>query len=124
VETKQLLDTIKMVAYRAETAMVQTLLEKMSRVDDARSLVRALYANEVDLFPDQDQGTLRVLLHSLANRSSDRAVAHLCNELNETETKFPGTDLRVVFELVSPPDDPERPIKDLLSSQNPGDQEV
>ncbi len=30
--------------------------------------------------------------------------------LNETETRFPGTDLRLVFEWVS--------------SQNPGDQEV
>lgn len=146
VGTKQLLDTIKMVAYRAETAMAHTLREKMSRSDDARSLLKAIYTNDVDLIPDHGSGTLQVRLHSLANRSSDAAVTHLCQELNDTETQFPGTELRMVFELVSPPqeaspDSDDRAIPgagagpapftgtlrgfaDLLTSQNPRDQEV
>lgn len=138
VGTKQLLDTIKMVAYRAETAMAHTLREEMSRSEDARSLLRALYTNEVDLIPDNSANTLRVRLHSLANRSSDAAVDYLCRELNETETIFPGTELRVVYELVSPIDPADRAptaadpplvgtvrfIADLLTSQNPRDQEV
>lgn len=140
VGTKQLLDTIKMVAYRAETAMAHTLREEMSRSEDARSLLRAIYANEVDLLPDARAGALRVRLHSLANRSSDAAVAYLCQELNDTETKFPGTELRLVYELVSaagptggsesdsaPPPvllGTVRAIADLLTSQNPRDQEV
>jgi hypothetical protein len=30
-----------------------------------------------------------------------QAVRHLCNELNATETLFPGTDLKLVYELGS-----------------------
>jgi hypothetical protein len=101
VGTRQLLDTVKMIAYRAETAMAQTIQDNMWRRGDARNLLRAIYANEVDLFPEPDNSILRVRLHRLANRSSDNAAAHLCKELNETETIFPGTHLRLVYELVS-----------------------
>lgn len=100
-QAKHLLDTIKMVAYRAETAMANILREKMSRHDDARSLLRAIYSTEADLIPNPDDKTLTVRLHHLANHSSDEAVRHLCAELNSTETIFPDTELRLVYELVS-----------------------
>ncbi|MBI3300661.1 MAG: hypothetical protein HYZ72_01065 [Deltaproteobacteria bacterium] len=109
-QSKHFIDTIKMVAYRAETAMVNILREHMSRTDDARSLLRAIYTNEADLIPDEETETLTVRLHQPANRSSSKAIEYLCQELNETKTLFPGTNLRVVYELVS--------------RQNPGDQEV
>lgn len=101
-QAKHLLDTIKMVAYRAETAMAHILKEKMSRGnDDARSLLRAIYTTEADLIPNKDEKTLTVRLHHLANRSSDHAIRHLCSELNSTETIFPDTDLQLLYEFVS-----------------------
>ena len=45
--------------------------------------------------------TLTIRLHPPANNSSDQAVRHLCDELNCTETVFPGTELRLIYELVS-----------------------
>jgi len=90
-----------MVAYRAETAMAQILRQKMTRHDDARSLLRAVYNTEVDMYPDMQAKTLTIRLHPLANNSSDQAVRHLCDELNCTETVFPGTELRLIYELVS-----------------------
>lgn len=100
-QSKHFIDTIKMVAYRAETAMVNVLREKMARQDDARALIRAIYDNEADIIPCEEDKTLTVRLHHLANRSLDEPVRHLCNELNSTETLFPGTELRLVYELVS-----------------------
>jgi hypothetical protein len=100
-QSKHLIDTIKMIAYRAETAMAQIVRQKMSRHDDARSLLRAIYSTEVDLLPDLQAKTLTIRLHPLANSSSDEALRHLCAELNSTETVFPGTDLRLIYELVS-----------------------
>jgi len=100
-QAKHLLDTIKMVAYRAETAMANILKETMSRGDDTRSLLRAIYTTEADLIPNPDEKTLTVRLHHLANRCSDEAIRHLCAELNATETIFPDTDLRLVYELLS-----------------------
>ncbi len=99
--SKHLIDTIKMIAYRAETAMANELRETISRPDEARSLLRALYKTDADLLPDHKEGTLTVRLHHMANRSSDAAITGLCEQLNATETKFPGTDLRLVLKLGS-----------------------
>ena len=90
-----------MIAYRAETAMAQIVRQKMTRHDDARSLLRGVYNTEVDIAPDLQAKTLTIRLHPLANKSSDDVVSHLCAELNATETMFPGTDLRLIYELVS-----------------------
>lgn len=110
VRAKHFLDTIKMVSYRAETAMVNILREKMARTDDGRSLLRSIYESEVDLLPDETNKTLTVRLHHLATRSADAVLQHLCKELNESEVCFPGTDLRIIYKLGS--------------SENPRDQEV
>jgi hypothetical protein len=100
-QSKQLIDTIKMIAYRAETAMAQILRHKMTRHDDARSLLRAIYSTEVDIVPDPHAKTLTIRLHPLANASCDLALRHLCAEINATETLFPGTELRLIYDLVS-----------------------
>ncbi|HEY2486379.1 MAG TPA: hypothetical protein VGI36_14605 [Candidatus Binataceae bacterium] len=100
-QSKHLLDTIKMIAYRAETAMVQIIHQKMARHDDSRSLLRAIYSTEVDILPDQQAKALTIRLHPLANQSSDEAIRHLCDELNATGTLFPGTELRLVYKLVA-----------------------
>lgn len=99
--TKDFVDTIKMIAYRAETAMAHIVRENGSRNDDARSLLRQIYSTEADLLPDPDARTLTVRLHHMANPSADSTVRRLCDELNATMTEFPGTDLRIVYELVS-----------------------
>ncbi len=98
---KQLLDTIKMIAYRAETAMAQVLQEYLGRKDDTRPLLRQIYKADIDLVPDDSSKTLTVKLHRLTNQQSDRAVRLLCDHLNETETVYPGTEFKMNFELVS-----------------------
>jgi len=98
---KHFIDTVKMVAYRSETAMAHTLGEHLARADDVRALLCAIYTTAVDLFPDPAAGTLTVRLHRMASRAHDTAVAALCEELTATETVYPGTNLRLVYELVS-----------------------
>jgi chromosome segregation ATPase len=100
-ERKYFLDTIKMIAYRAETSMASTLREKLKRSDDARALLRQIYDTEVDLMPDLEAKTLTVHLHHLTQAAHDTAVRYLCEELTATETVFPGTDLRLVYKLGS-----------------------
>ena len=109
-QSKQLIDTIKMIAYRAETAMANSLRETLGHPDEARRLLQALYNTEADLLPDEQQGTLTVRLHHMANASADAAIEKLCEELNATETQFPRTNLRLVFKLGS--------------NLNPGDQVI
>jgi hypothetical protein len=89
-----------MIAYRAETTMVQIVRQKVTRHDDARSLLRAICSTEVDIVPDPQAKTLTIRLHPL-NQSPGNALRHLCDQLNETETLFPRTELRLIYELVS-----------------------
>ncbi len=98
-ERKYFLDTIKMIAYRGETSMAATLREKLARFDDARALLRQIYNTEVDLIPDLNTKTLTVCLHHLTLASHDAAVRYLCQELTATQTTFPGTDLRLVYQV-------------------------
>jgi len=64
---KQLVDTVKMIAYRAETAMASIVRESLARTDDARSLLRDLFRSEADLLPDVEQQVLRVHVHPMSN---------------------------------------------------------
>lgn len=100
-DSKNFIDTVKMVAYRAETAMAEILREHIKRPDDVRTLLRAIYANEADIVPNKSENTLTVRMHHLANQAEDVAAQALCQELNATETVFPGTDYRLIYELGS-----------------------
>jgi hypothetical protein len=95
---KHFVDTIKLIAYRAETALVALAREKLSRPDDARALLRQVFASSVDLYPDAEKKTLTVRLHQLSNGAHDEVLEHLCAELTATETLYPGTELRLVFQ--------------------------
>jgi hypothetical protein len=98
-EKKHFLDTIKLIAYRAETALAQLAREKMHRLEDGRSLIRQVFRTEVDLIPDHQNKTLTVRLHPLTAEVHDQVVKYLCEELTSTETVFPCTDLRLVYEI-------------------------
>ena len=97
---KRLTDTVKMIAYRAETVLAQIVREKLAREDDARSLVRDLFRSEADLSPDMNAGVLTIRVHPMANPRSNRAIEHLLGELNTAEFTYPGTNLKLVYTLV------------------------
>ncbi len=116
---KQLVDTVKMVAYRAETAMASIVRESLARTDDARSLLRDLFRSEADLLPDMEQKVLRVHVHPMSNPRSNKAIAHLLDHLNAAEFTYPGTELRLVYSLAGQAETPNP-----VPHQNPADQEV
>jgi len=67
----------------------------------SRRLLQSLFTTEADLLPDLENKTLTVRLHHMANRQSDEVMRKLCEELNQTETVFPDTDLKMIFKLRS-----------------------
>lgn len=100
---KRLLDTVKMIAYRAETAMAAVLRPHLGHPDEARSLLRDLYRSEADLRPDPDQHLLYVDVHHMANPQANRAIEEVLKVLNEAEFVYPGTDMRLVYSLAHSP---------------------
>ena len=94
---KQFIDTIKLIAYRAESALVHIVREKLTRHNDARSIVRGLFNTTINLRPDAGRNELRIELHGQTNPAHDAVIEHLIAELNSTETHYPGTTLRLHF---------------------------
>jgi transposase len=99
---KRLTDTVKLVAYRAETALATIVREKLSHADEPRSLVRDLLRSDADIAPDHTAGLLAVRIHTLANPRSNRAIQHLLDHLNAAEFTYPGTSLRLTYSLSAP----------------------
>ena len=100
---KRLTDTVKLVAYRAETALAMIVREELSHADEARSLLRDLFRSDADIYPDEAAGVLEVRLHTLANPRSNRAIQHLLDHLNAAEFVYPGTTLRLTYTLTAAP---------------------
>ena len=116
---KQLVDTVKLIAYRGETALAAIVREELARTDDARSLLRDLFCSEADLLPDLEQRVLRVQVHPMSNPRANRAIAHLLEHLNAAEFTYPGTKLQLVYSIAGEAETPNS-----VPQQNPTDQEV
>ena len=98
---KQFVDTIKMIAYRAETAMAQIVKGFMLKKDEARAFIRQICMTDADMQPDHQAGILHIRLHTMTNPRNNVYAEKLCQVLNDSETVFPGTNLRLVYSLVS-----------------------
>ena len=99
---KRLLDTVKMIAYRAETAMVEIVRETLRRADDGRSLIQDLFRQDADLLLDEANERLQVRIHPLSNPRWNRAIADLLEHLSAAEITCPGTKLKLDYTLISP----------------------
>ena len=96
---KRLMDTIRMIAYRAETAMVGLITGPTVDSSDARRLLQDLFLTETDILPDPENEQLKVRVHSASRPAANRALAQLFDHLNSAQVKYPGTQLRMTFEL-------------------------
>lgn len=98
-ERKIITDTLKMVAYRAETQLANLVGPLLPyRDDEARKFMRQVFELPADLLPNYDQGTLVVRLHSMTTPRDNHALATLCEVLNDLAVCYPGTELRMVLE--------------------------
>jgi hypothetical protein len=97
-EAKRLTDTIKSVACQAETALVRLIRPHYSRCEDEG---RKLIASAMHLSGDiaVGPGELRLTLEPAASPNRTKAIARLCDELNATETVYPGTRLRLRYAI-------------------------
>lgn len=96
---KMFIDTIKLLAYRAETAMTSLIKEFLSRNDDARPIIRDILTSEADLIPVQKEEKLIVQIHRMASPKIDDAVKQFLEELNKMEILYPGTKIKLVYRL-------------------------
>ena len=96
---KMLTDTVKMIAYRAETALVGLLRPHLAKQDDARALVRELFVSSADIEPNAQENTLTVRIHRMACPAHDKAISALLADLTHAAFYHPETGARLIYEL-------------------------
>ncbi len=100
-ERKHFLDTIKIIAYRAETALSNIIKQDMSHEDESRLLLKQIYKTDANIKVDQENKRLVVEIHRLAYWKDDKILEKLCHAMNETQMQFPDTELTLFYKLVS-----------------------
>ena len=115
---RDLLAALRILACRAETRMAGQLGPGLGSPETARSPLRALFERPASLRPDPAAGTLTVRLMPMATQAQDEALARLVAGLNRSETIYPGTDLRLVYELPVEPEPPAPPLPPTGRSQS------
>jgi hypothetical protein len=116
---RRLIDAVKMIAYRAETAMSVMIRSSMRKPNEARALVRDVLKSEADLCPDFEGKELNVYLHFMTTTQANETVRALIRELNDAEYVYPGTNLKMRYFLGKPDSESNE-----VSEQFPGDQEI
>jgi hypothetical protein len=96
---KMFTDTVKMIAYRAETALVGLLRPHLAKEEEARALIRELFVSSADLDPNEKTNTLTVRIHRMACPAHDKAIAALLADLNHLDFRHPETGMRLIYEL-------------------------
>jgi hypothetical protein len=97
-EVKQITHAIRMTACNAETALARALDGRYARAsDEAYALIREALTASGDICPGP--GQLLIRLDPLTAPRRTQALAALCDQLNQTASRYPGTDLVLHYEV-------------------------
>ncbi len=101
-ERKLLTHAVRMSAYNAESALARLLAPHYARAkDEARDVIREAITSSGSVRATRTH--LHVTLNPLSTPRRTRAIASLCNELNATETTYPGTTLTLRYSIKKHP---------------------
>lgn len=100
-QRKHFLDTIKLIAYRAETAISNIIKQDMAHQDESRLLLKQIYKTDANIKVDEENKRLIIEIHRLAYWKDDKILEKLCQTMNETKMVFPDTKLTLFYKLVS-----------------------
>jgi hypothetical protein len=101
-ESKMLMNVLKMICYRAETALAKLIAPHYKRADqEIRMLVKSVINNHINMEVDREKEELKVTLFPLSNQRSNEAVSKICDILNQTNTVYPDTDLKLIYKITT-----------------------
>lgn len=101
-QSKMFMNVIKMIAYRSETALFNlTKNIWLNAQKEGRQMIQSIIKSDADLAPDYDKNTLTVKIHGQATPKANQILQHLCEQINETQTVYPGTNLTLIFKTLS-----------------------
>jgi hypothetical protein len=97
-ERKHLTNLIKMLAYQAESDLLRLVAPHYRRAGhEGRTLLQSALASAADIQVTETE--LRVTLAPQSSPHRTRAIAALCDQLNEFNALFPGSGLRLHYAI-------------------------
>ena len=101
-ERKHLTNVLRMVAYHMESDLLELIRPHYKRVEEeGRTFIQAALQDAADLEPTENQ--LRITLAPLSSPHRSRVLEALCQALNQTHTRFPGTQLEIHYAVPASP---------------------
>jgi hypothetical protein len=101
-ESKALQNIIKMICYRAETALANLLVNHYKRANhEIRALIKSIIQTPIDMEVDTEKEWLKITLYPLSNQRNNIAVSKICEKVNQTNTLYPGTNLKIIFKIAT-----------------------
>jgi hypothetical protein len=99
-ERKHLTNVLKMVAYNIESDLLQLIRSHYKRAEDeGRTFIQTALQDTADLKPSSEE--LHIHLAPLSSPHRTRVLEALCAALNQTNSKFPGSELRMRYSVAS-----------------------
>ena len=97
-QMRLLSNSIKMLVYQIETALVDLLAKHYNRISkDGRKLLVAALQSEGTI---QDNGQeLLVTLQKQSSPNRTKSIQALCDDLNQMNCSFPGTKLKMIYSV-------------------------
>jgi len=100
IQTKLISHTIRIAAFNTATALARAIRVHTGYAranHEAHTLVRQALTGSGDI--DPGDGTLTIRLDPLPTGRATAAIAQLCEHLTATQTRYPGTDLILRYEV-------------------------
>jgi hypothetical protein len=115
-ERKHLTNVLKMVAYHMESDLLELIRPHYKRVEEeGRTFIQAALQGAADLEPTEDQ--LRITLAPLSSPHRSRVLEALCQALNQTHTRFPGTQLEIHYAVAASPAPKSGQVSEVLCQE-------
>ena len=102
-QVKLLTHAIRMAAFNTATTLARELRThtRYARAShEAHTLIRQALTSSGDIDPSLE-GVLTIRLDPLPTRRATTAIAELCEHLTATQTRYPGTELTLRYEIRS-----------------------
>ncbi len=97
-ERNQFINILKMICYRAETSLISLIPSSFKKMEnEKRAFIKSVIKRKADILPDYVNNTITVKLYSLSTPRENRAIKEICDLLTETQTLFPGTNMRLIY---------------------------
>lgn len=102
LESKRFQNIIKIICFRAETSFANLLSSYYNKsINEKRALVKSVINSHADIIPDYKNDKLVVKIYSQSNPRMNNTIKNICGLLNDTKTKYPGTNLTMEYKIAT-----------------------